>query len=144
MPRSQAGPLMSIKCPSCGFDSPDAATWCEFCKEPFRSKTPKAKLTYKTPPAPAPAAAAPGPAQKPAEPAPAVPKEILDRVPEELAAAAEQEEKLPVLPPWFRYLAWGFLGVWFVAGMILAGILLGRRSVNRLEPPAPLQTPNIP
>ena len=52
---------MSLKCPSCGFDSPEGAKWCDFCKEPFRRKeapppapaaapAPGPKLTYKVPP----------------------------------------------------------------------------------------------
>lgn len=34
---------MSLKCPACGFDSPDAALYCDFCKEPFRG-APKAPV----------------------------------------------------------------------------------------------------
>jgi hypothetical protein len=29
---------MSVKCPSCGFDSPEGALFCDFCKEPFAKK----------------------------------------------------------------------------------------------------------
>lgn len=29
---------VSVKCPTCRFESPDGAEWCEFCKEPFRRK----------------------------------------------------------------------------------------------------------
>ncbi|MBI4346381.1 MAG: hypothetical protein HY553_05975 [Elusimicrobia bacterium] len=25
-----------MKCPACGFENPDEAGWCDFCKEPFR------------------------------------------------------------------------------------------------------------
>ncbi len=31
-----------IRCPACGFESPDTAQWCDFCKEPFR-KAPQPK-----------------------------------------------------------------------------------------------------
>jgi hypothetical protein len=27
-----------MKCPACGFDTPDTQSWCDFCKEPFRKK----------------------------------------------------------------------------------------------------------
>src|SRR5258705_162095 len=29
---------MSLKCPACGFDSPEGAAFCDMCKEPFKKK----------------------------------------------------------------------------------------------------------
>lgn len=80
-------------------DSADAAAWCEFCGEPFR------------------------------KPSPAEPKLDAEKVladPAKFLAAAEKPA-VPVLPPYFRLLAWAFLGAWFLTGMMLAGILLARK-----------------
>ncbi|MEK7859687.1 MAG: hypothetical protein AAB320_11170 [Elusimicrobiota bacterium] len=30
-----------MKCPACGFDSPDDAPWCDLCKEPLRKQADK-------------------------------------------------------------------------------------------------------
>ena len=32
-----------MKCPACGFETPDTQAWCDFCKEPFRKKQDPAK-----------------------------------------------------------------------------------------------------
>ena len=106
---------MSVRCPSCGFESAQDSAWCDFCKEHF-TKGKKA--------APAPPPAAPPPAAAPAQPKLSK-EELLAKVPAELIAS-EDEEKIPVIPKWVRILCWIFLGVWFLWGMILGGIIYGR------------------
>ena len=53
----------------------------------------------------------------------------------------EEAEKAPGVPKWVRWAAWAFLGSWFVAGMILAGILVGRQKIQQQQAAAPAATP---
>lgn len=34
-----------------------------------------------------------------------------------------EQERIPVVPRWFRAMAWLFLGAWALTGLILGGIL---------------------
>ncbi len=96
---------MSVKCPACGFDSPDEALYCDFCKEPFKKHAAtKAPAAQAQPPQTAPAAQ---------ELTKLSPEELFKRLPTELLKDAEQE-KLPTWPQWFRVFAWLFLGAWLM------------------------------
>ncbi len=87
---------MSVKCPSCGFESPESAEWCDMCKEPLKKKKGAAHVDElkKLPP-----------------------EKVLERLPEELRKDLAREEKLPAWSPWFRPLAYAFL-------MLMVGLLL--------------------
>ncbi|MBI4424452.1 MAG: hypothetical protein HY554_12020 [Elusimicrobia bacterium] len=106
-----------MKCPACGFDSPDDAGWCEFCKEPFRKK---------------------GPARPPAAPPAAGPKPSTNGAsgvgPE--FAHLDSGENIPILPPWLRPAAWAFLALWLLCGLVLLGYYLGTRARSEDGPPA--------
>lgn len=110
---------MSQRCQACGFESPAEAPYCDFCKEPFRPKTPK-------PPPSVPQSASP----KPAAPANLLelPEEALAKLPP--GFVLKDEEKVPSLPRWLRWAAWAFLGLWLLAGAIVAGAWLAHY-VNR-------------
>ena len=103
-----------VKCPACGFESADGASWCDFCKEPFR------KAGRAPAPAPSPEAAAPQAAgeKKQGLPWDEIPSEIL---------ALDSGGKIPSLPPWVRRAAWAVLGAWVIMLMVLVGAYLGRQ-----------------
>jgi hypothetical protein len=109
-----------VKCPACGFDSPDSAQWCDLCKEPFRK-----------PRAAAGPAAKPDPegARKAPEPAAAIPPEFL---------ALDTGGKVPSAPRWFRYAAWGSLVVWLIVLMTLMGAYLAKQR-SQMQEQAPGQ-----
>ena len=110
---------MSVRCPSCGFESAQDSAWCDFCKEPFIKGK---KAAPEQPPAPVP-------------PQPKLSKEeLLAKVPAELIAS-EDEEKIPVIPKWVRIICWIFLGVWFMWAMILGGIIYGRYRARQADAP---------
>jgi uncharacterized Zn finger protein (UPF0148 family) len=94
---------VSVKCPACGFDSPDGAVFCDFCKEPFG----KAKK------------AAP---QTPDELA-GLTKEQLENLAADKLLKKDLQDK-PKTPAWLRPLAWTFLAVMLVvAGVTLKNLL---------------------
>lgn len=146
---------MSVKCPSCGFDSPESAQWCDFCKEPFRRKEaklpespplpaapPGPKLTYRVPPTVA--AQERAKSSPAADKPPAMPDDLPPEAHQRLTAAlsVEEAEKVPAAPKWVRWAAWAFLGIWFIAGMILTGVMLGRQKLQQqTQAPAPLAAP---
>ncbi|HAM36244.1 MAG TPA: hypothetical protein DEB40_12685 [Elusimicrobia bacterium] len=89
-----------VKCPACGFESPDSAQWCDFCKEPFR-KASKKEPSIQPPP------------EKPkieAVPNGQIPPHFLDM---------DTGGNIPVLPSWVRYAAWAVLGAWLIAMITL-------------------------
>ena len=86
------------KCPACGFESPDGAICCDFCKEPFRRSRP----------APEKAAAPPG----------GIPPEF---------QGLDTGGSIPPVPPWLRYAAWAVLAACLVAIMAFAGTCLARQ-----------------
>jgi len=106
-----------VKCPACGFETPDEQAWCDFCKEPLRKRRPAA----------APAAAAPqGESVPPAKTVP-VPDEVWKKlmsvraegtpasapsggIPAEFAGL-DTGGALPAVPPAVRKGAWVFLGI---------------------------------
>ncbi|MBI3552613.1 MAG: hypothetical protein HY077_08840 [Elusimicrobia bacterium] len=121
---------MSVKCPACGFDSPDGALFCDFCKEPFKKKAP-AKVSD---------------SEAVQELKKLPPEELIKRVPEELLKELAKEEQLPKLPPYFRALSWAFFGLWVVLGMILAALALSRYKARQVPAPGqdiPLGQPQI-
>lgn len=108
-----------MKCPACGFETPDAQGWCDFCKEPF-------KRPAKAEPAPPPPPPAP-----PKEPAPA--KEAKPPMSDEEIFALLRKDtasERPAPSPFnTRYLAWGFFGL-VVFWMVVMSFFLvqkGRR-----------------
>ena len=112
-----------MKCPACGFDSPDEAGWCDFCKEPFRKRAP----------APTPASGAPLAQTAPPPQANGVHIDL---------TKLDAGERIPVVAPALRYAAWAFLGIWFVWGMVLLGYYLGKKKlVEDAPPPAGMETP---
>lgn len=104
---------MSVWCPSCGFESPDGAPWCDFCKEPFGKK-----------PKPAP----------PPNPLAGLSKEQLLELPAETLLKAE-EPPPPSAPPWLRPLTWAMLVIWLALGGLALWSLHSRYSEQ--HPPAP-------
>ena len=103
-----------VRCPACGFESPDAARWCDFCKEPFLKK-PAPPPTPGTPPA-----------------APAPDKEVLAKAAEDPALARQllrlDQEQIPAAPGWLRWAAWSLLGAVVIIAMVLAGVFLAKQS----------------
>jgi hypothetical protein len=97
---------MSVKCPACGFESPDSAEWCDFCKEPLKKKKGAALIDElkKLPP-----------------------EKVLERLPQELRKDLSREEKLPAWSPWFRPMAYAFL-LLMVGLLVAAAILTATRS----------------
>lgn len=108
-----------MKCPACGFETPDSQAWCDFCKEPFKGKGSSAA---------APPPALPARVEVPAalmakllaergrsegEPgAGAIPPEFLH---------LDAGEKVSGFPPIVRQLAWVFLfivGFWMLVGCL--------------------------
>lgn len=96
---------MGVKCPSCGFESAQGALFCDLCKEPFQK----------------PKKAVPASAAKIMEElAKDLPKEALAKIPAHLMM---DEEKVPVVKPWMRYAAWGFLFFWLAVAGIMTGLM---------------------
>ena len=128
---------MGRKCPACGFESPADAAFCDFCKEPFRRKEaptarPSPQVKYHISPT-----ATPG--GRRLRDSDDLPKEAQARL-DAAFASGDVENKVPTLPHWFRYLAWAFLGVWFVTGMILGGAMVARHMAGP-TPPVPSSYP---
>ncbi len=101
---------MAVKCPACGFDSPDGASWCDFCKEPFRKKktaAPQARPERKS------------------ISLEELPKEALERLPLELLPG-QDGEKVPSAPPWFRTAAWVVLLSILLVVLTMAGMIWAR------------------
>ena len=116
---------MPVKCPSCGFESAAEARWCDFCKEPFRAAKPAAEPPRPPRPQAAPAAVSPGPRPKFEKlPAPDAPGSI----PAEFAHL-DRGEKLPTLPPWFKWSAWAVLAFAVIGLCVLGGMLMGKKAV---------------
>ena len=88
-----------MKCPACGFDSPEGAQWCDFCKEPFFKKAPK----------PTPARPTSGGV---------IPSEF---------AALDAGERIPIIPKWVRLVSWGFLALWALVGLIVFGFYIAKK-----------------
>ncbi|MFA6003998.1 MAG: hypothetical protein WC881_08010 [Elusimicrobiota bacterium] len=129
---------MDIKCPACGFTSPESAQWCDFCKEPFNKKraVPAVKeSTPQTPAAPTPPAAPPAaqPAVSPTETSPATKnkapakKDPWAEIPPEFLLL-DKGGDMPKLPPWFRYASWGVLAAVTIGIMILMGMYSAKRT----------------
>lgn len=120
---------MSVKCSRCGFDSPDGASWCDFCKEPF-AKKPKASAPAAVP-----------------EPAPARLAGLTKEGVETLAVdqlLKPEEPPIAAPPGWLRPLAWIMLAATIVLGTISLFVL--QRHYEGLlhhAPPAPAQGPVI-
>ncbi|MCX5797372.1 MAG: hypothetical protein NTY77_17915 [Elusimicrobia bacterium] len=107
-----------VKCPACGFDSPDSARWCDLCKEPFRKARPEA----------APAAKAdPEGARKAPEPGMGIPPEFL---------TLDTGGKVPAAPRWFRYAAWCSLVAWLIVVMVLMKVYMARHRAQLQDQPS--------
>ncbi len=104
-----------VKCPACGFESPEGAQWCDFCKEPFNKK-PK--------PAPAPAVASP-PLKLPPPPLPSASQDVAAGIPPEFAGL-DTGGKIPVAPPWFKYAGLALLGIWILCMVWMAGFYMAK------------------
>ena len=129
-----------MKCPACGFETPDAQAWCDFCKEPFRGK---GSESISPPPAAVAAAGVPaavmaklmaeGGRSKGEPGAGEIPPEFLH---------LDAGEKVPAVPPIVRQLAWAFLviiGLWMAVGCLW---LIRRAGDIRARPmPAPSSSP---
>lgn len=87
------------KCPACGFESPDDALCCDFCKEPFRRGRPSAVR------------------EKTEKPEAGIPPEFLS-----LGTGGS----IPRVPPWLRYAAWAVLAACFLATAALIGAYSAR------------------
>ena len=127
---------MSRKCPACGFDSEDAAAWCDFCKEPFEKKA-KSK-PQPSAPQPAAAAPAPAPAVDIAELKKLPPEELLKRLPAELSKDVSADNALPKVPPWFKPMAYVFVAVLtaLTAGLIAVTVMKASQArPSRSAPP---------
>lgn len=107
---------MGLRCPACGFESPDGAQWCDFCKEPFRAQE-----------AAPPAGTRPPPDKEAGTALPLDPREI------EKALAQDWARKTPSAPKGLRLAAIVFLLAWILAGTTAALVLLLRRQ----RPPQP-------
>ncbi|MFH1724694.1 MAG: hypothetical protein ABII00_08735 [Elusimicrobiota bacterium] len=119
-----------MKCPACGFETPDAQGWCDFCKEPFRKKaaeragdrTPAIREAPDVRDAEA-VIAVPDPVElKKTVPVPQHVLEMLKRqraeatIPEKVEIPPEFADldpggRVPQAPPLARKLAWVFLGI---------------------------------
>ena len=98
-------------------ESAEDAQWCDFCKEPF-NKGKKAPAPTPAPPVAPPPAPADG--KKLSE------EELLKLVPKEFLREGDGE-KVPTLPPWFKGLAWTFLAVWAISGVLVMIALIHRK-----------------
>ena len=108
-----------MKCPACGFDSPDDAGWCDLCKEPFRRKAAAPPPPVPLPPVPVAAAPAP-PAPRPGG-ASDVPVEF---------EGFDPGERIPVIPRWVKYCAWAFLAMWALVALVVFGFVLGKKALG--------------
>ena len=97
-----------VRCPACGFDSPDSAQWCDFCKEPFRQARPPA--------------ANPEGVRKALEPGQGIPPEFL---------ALDTGGKVPAAPRWLRYAAWSTLAAWLIVIMALMAAFMAKQRSSR-------------
>ncbi len=105
----------TVKCPACGFETPEEQGFCDFCKEPFRKR--------------------PEPAPPPKEhPKVVVPPEVFAKLADARRQAAPAEAPAAGIPAEFahldtggriaapseviRYLAWGFLALILFAGAV--------------------------
>lgn len=144
-----------MKCPSCGFETPDAQGWCDFCKEPFRRAQKKdAPAPAETAPAsaaPAPAAPAPVPAKpsiapvsetKPAPEGAAKPAASAEGAAPKLTPEQAFEllrldpgERIPAVSPALRYGAYGFLLVCLLWAAAMTMVLMNRAQRMQTSPP---------
>lgn len=85
---------MSIRCPACGFESPDNSKWCDFCKESFVRKP------------------------KPDDVIKPVDDEAIRK------ALAEDRLTVVAFSPLARNLAIGFLGFMLFCALVMAVLLL--------------------
>ncbi|MDD5657453.1 MAG: hypothetical protein PHF00_09405 [Elusimicrobia bacterium] len=101
-----------VKCPACGFESPDGASWCDFCKEPFAKKAAPPEIPDAPPSGPS--------------------KEVLARAAQDAALARDllrsDQDKIPAAPDWLRWAAWLLLGAVVIFAMTMLGIFLAKRS----------------
>ena len=133
-----------MKCPACGFETPDEQAWCDFCKEPFRKKAPEAQ---------APAAATPA---APAPPSllaqtPPISRELLQKLQHQKMAVSGQTlpnvpaefalldagERIPQVPSIYKKVAWLILALIIIVSVILAlvSIAKARRKKNQIDQP---------
>lgn len=140
----------AVKCPACGFETPEEQGHCDFCKEPFRKKP------------------VPAPRPKP-QPKVVVPPEVYAKLAEARGAAARGPAPAAGIPAEFAHLdpgerivppshlirtvAWGFLGFIVLAGAAALFWAVGRTATMKRPPrgrpaqaaqPAPAPAPADP
>ncbi|MFH2204099.1 MAG: hypothetical protein ABIJ96_13345 [Elusimicrobiota bacterium] len=116
-----------MKCPACGFETPDAQHWCDFCKEPFRKKEEPRAV----------------PAQPPVKIAP----ELLSKLAEVKKEACSVKDaggippefahldtggKIEGFSPFLRSLAYGFLAFCILL-MVVVGFLAMSRERRKVR-----------
>ncbi|HVE12795.1 MAG TPA: hypothetical protein VNI01_05335 [Elusimicrobiota bacterium] len=123
-----------MKCPACGFETPEDQGWCDFCKEPFRKKS-----------------AEPAPPPPPPSKTVQITPELLERLQEAKHAVSAREPTS--IPPEFAQLdsgeriggasemtrtaAWLFLAMILVWAVILGVVAVRRMHANEPLPAAP-------
>ncbi|MFA6029333.1 MAG: hypothetical protein WC969_05740 [Elusimicrobiota bacterium] len=149
-----------MKCPACGFETPDAQGWCDFCKEPFR-RTQKdapasAEPAHAAPPAPVVPAPAPAkspaivpsaPAAVPASPAGSASTEPAPKLTPEQAfelLRLDPGERIPPVSPALRYAAYGFLLVCLLWAAAMTMILMNRAQRMQTAPPPAEASAEVP
>ena len=108
-----------MKCPACGFETPDTQPWCDFCKEPFRHA--QAKPEHVPPSIQPSTESLPG----------ASVKDMPEEKVFELLKLDAQQERIPPASPAARYLAWAFLAL--VSLMLLLLSFIAIRKAQRGE-----------
>ena len=107
-----------MKCPACGFETPDGQAWCDFCKHPFRPKAGKGSVD-KDVPSKKSTPLSPDILRKLHHVKAEASGQVKGGIPPEFAHL-DAGEKIPAVPPLARTLAWGILAVvllWTVVGM---------------------------
>jgi hypothetical protein len=103
-----------MKCPACGFETPDSQNWCDFCKEPFK----------KLPPEEPPVKKSPEPAQLTDD---ALKRALTSEKALDLLKLTAENERIPVVPQNIRILAWAFFAL-CILGFVVMAVVLARKA----------------
>lgn len=132
--------IASMKCPACGMETSDAQEWCDFCKEPFRRKKKSEAAKAAEQPKAQPPQESPKPAVKDNKgvltpellaklQAQRTQSQVVDPTRGEIPAEflhLDTGERIPVVSPAVRKLAWGFLTIVFIWVIVFTAIILSR------------------